>query len=175
MEWDKSIADALGIEIEKMPKPRASTEILGGINEAAASTGLKAGMPVVAGGPDDSVGVLGARGIRTGTAVPVMGTSDVFLTSSNLINVTQQININFIVAVEMMFVIISGSIDFSVGSNLGVTALFMAVMMYYWHMHVVPTVIVGIIMGTNVGGIPYGVVFAKIYEARQIYICYWGQ
>ena len=77
--------------------------------------------------------------------------SPVFFTTSNLINVLQQININFIVAVGMTFVIISGGIDLSIGSNLGVSALFMAMMMNYWHIPVLPTVICGILLSTLIG------------------------
>ena len=45
----------------------------------------------------------------------------VFLTSSNLLNVLQQISTNFVIAVGMTFVIISGGIDLSVGSNIALT------------------------------------------------------
>ena len=53
----------------------------------------------------------------------------VFLTSSNLLNVLQQISTNFVIAIGMTFVIISGGIDLSVGSNIAVTGLLMAIMM----------------------------------------------
>ena len=42
----------------------------------------------------------------------------VFLTSSNLLNVLQQISTNFVIAIGMTFVIISGGIDLAVGSTL---------------------------------------------------------
>ncbi len=55
--------------------------------------------------------------------------SPVFLTTSNLLNVSQQISINFVVAVGMTLVIISGGIDLSVGSNVAFTGLVMGLMM----------------------------------------------
>lgn len=44
--------------------------------------------------------------------------SDVFLTSQNIINILRQISINGILAVGMTFVILTGGIDLSVGSEL---------------------------------------------------------
>ncbi len=55
--------------------------------------------------------------------------SPVFLTSSNFLNVFQQISINFVVAVGMTFVIISGGIDLSVGSNIALSGLLMGILM----------------------------------------------
>ena len=42
--------------------------------------------------------------------------SEAFLRADNLLNVLQQISINFVIAIGMTFVIISGGIDLSVGS-----------------------------------------------------------
>ena len=66
----------------------------------------------------------------------------VFLTKSNLLNVVQQISTNFVIAIGMTFVIISGGIDLSVGSNIAVTGLLMAIMMKNWGVGVLPTLIV---------------------------------
>ncbi|MDO5325041.1 MAG: hypothetical protein Q4G06_13615, partial [Clostridia bacterium] len=49
--------------------------------------------------------------------------SPVFFTASNFLNVFQQIALNFVVAVGMTFVIISGGIDLSVGSNIALSGL----------------------------------------------------
>lgn len=46
-----------------------------------------------------------------------------FLTASNLINVVRQASINIVLAAGMTFVILTGGIDLSVGSILGVTAV----------------------------------------------------
>ncbi len=50
-------------------------------------------------------------------------TSDVFLTSQNIINILRQIAINGILAVGMTFVILTGGIDLSVGSVVGITGV----------------------------------------------------
>ena len=50
-------------------------------------------------------------------------TSDVFLTSQNIINILRQISINGILAVGMTFVILTGGIDLSVGSVVAITGV----------------------------------------------------
>ena len=87
--------------------------------------------------------------------------TDVFLQSANILNVIQQINVNFVVAIGMAFVIISGGIDLSVGSNLGTTTLFMAIMMNYWHVDVAVTILCGLILAT-VMGLSNGLLIAKL-------------
>ena len=75
----------------------------------------------------------------------------VFLTSSNLLNVLQQISTDFVIAIGMTFVIISGGIDLSVGSNIAVTGLLMAIMMKNWGVGVLPTLIVSLIFAGLIG------------------------
>ena len=75
----------------------------------------------------------------------------VFLTSSNLLNVLQQISTNFVIAIGMTFVIISGGIDLSVGSNIAVTGLLMAIMMKNWGVGVLPTLIISLIFAGLIG------------------------
>ena len=75
----------------------------------------------------------------------------VFFTSSNLLNVLQQISTNFVIAIGMTFVIISGGIDLSVGSNIAVTGLLMAIMMKNWGVGVLPTLIVSLIFAGLIG------------------------
>ena len=75
----------------------------------------------------------------------------VFLTSSNLLNVLQQISTNFVIAIGMTFVIISGGIDLSVGSNIAVTGLLMAIMMKNWGVGVLPTLIVSLVFAGLIG------------------------
>jgi len=77
--------------------------------------------------------------------------TDVFLTTSNLINVTQQVSVNFIAATGMTFVLLTGGIDISIGSNMAVSALFMAMMMNYWNQPVPLTVLSGIVLSTCIG------------------------
>ncbi len=55
--------------------------------------------------------------------------SPVFLTVANFWNIFQQVSINFVVAIGMAFVIISGGIDLSIGSSMAIVGLIMAMMM----------------------------------------------
>ena len=55
--------------------------------------------------------------------------SPVFLSVANFWNVFQQVSINFVVAIGMAFVIISGGIDLSIGSSIAIVGLVMAMMM----------------------------------------------
>ena len=52
--------------------------------------------------------------------------SPAFLKQTNLLNILQQISINFTIAIGMTFVIASGGIDLSVGSILSLSAIFTA-------------------------------------------------
>ena len=77
--------------------------------------------------------------------------SPVFLTVSNFLNVFQQISINFVVAVGMTFVIISGGIDLSVGSNIALSGLLMGILMKNFAVPVPITIIVCILFSGIVG------------------------
>ena len=77
--------------------------------------------------------------------------SPVFLTVSNFLNVFQQISINFVVAVGMTFVIISGGIDLSVGSNIALSGLLMGILMKNFAVPVPVTIIVCILFSGIVG------------------------
>jgi xylulokinase len=74
--WSRTMADALGIGLEKLPAIRNPVDILGSVTEAAAqATGLRAGTPVLVGGADYPVALLGSGACRTGLASDVTGTS----------------------------------------------------------------------------------------------------
>lgn len=55
--------------------------------------------------------------------------NDKFLTSANIINVARQISINGIIALTMTFVCLSGGVDLSVGSQVAVYGILIAVML----------------------------------------------
>ncbi|MCL1854830.1 MAG: ABC transporter permease [Clostridia bacterium] len=55
--------------------------------------------------------------------------SPVFLSVANFWNIFQQVSINFVVAIGMAFVIVSGGIDLSIGSSIAIVGLVMAMMM----------------------------------------------
>jgi ribose transport system permease protein len=74
-----------------------------------------------------------------------------FLTTTNLLNILQQISIVSVVAVGMTFVIISGGIDLSVGSIVAFTGLIMAILMKQLAVPVWPTIGIGIVAGCAMG------------------------
>ena len=86
-----------------------------------------------------------ALGLDLAIATPV------FLTPSNFLNVFQQISINFVVAVGMTFVIISGGIDLSVGSNIALSGLLMGILMKNYNVPVFVTILVCILFSGFVG------------------------
>ena len=58
--------------------------------------------------------------------------SPAFLKSTNLLNILQQVSINFTIAIGMTFVILIGGIDLSVGSITALSGMFVAIMMKNW-------------------------------------------
>ncbi len=78
--------------------------------------------------------------------------SEYFLSSSNLLNITRQISVNFIVAIGATFVILSGEIDLSVGSNAALSG--MAAAFILTSTNSIPLAIIGgILTGGLVGSI----------------------
>jgi len=74
--WSQSMIDLLGVDSAKLPPIREPLEILGAVTAAAAAeTGLKAGTPVLVGGADYPVALLGSGACRPGLASDVTGTS----------------------------------------------------------------------------------------------------
>ena len=66
-KWDESAARTIGIPIEKMPELRGSTEVIGTVTaKAAEQTGLKPGIPVIAGCLDAIAGALGSGVVKPG-------------------------------------------------------------------------------------------------------------
>ena len=66
-KWDESAARTIGIPIEKMPELHGSTEVIGTVTEKAAEqTGLKPGIPVIAGCLDAIAGALGSGVVKPG-------------------------------------------------------------------------------------------------------------
>ncbi len=76
LEWSTKIADAVGVDIEKMPTLKKSTDIVGHVTEKAAyDTGLLVGTPIICGGGDGSVAAVGSMCTSVGTAYLTVGTS----------------------------------------------------------------------------------------------------
>ncbi|MCC7286745.1 MAG: hypothetical protein IT503_11225 [Burkholderiaceae bacterium] len=73
--WNEAIAERIGVPIDKYPRIFRSHEIVGEITrDAADEIGLRAGVPVVAGGTDISSAALGCGVTKAGQAYYSMGT-----------------------------------------------------------------------------------------------------
>src|SRR5436305_12310286 len=74
--WSDELVEAFGLDPEKLPQIRDSTDVVGEVTEsAAAETGLRSGTPVVIGGGDGSCAGVGAGAIREGLAYNYIGSS----------------------------------------------------------------------------------------------------
>ncbi len=76
--WHEGLMRELGIDPDLMPRAYEGPEVTGTLSaEAAAVTGLPAGIPVVAGGGDQAAGGIGCGIVRPGIISSSMGTSGV--------------------------------------------------------------------------------------------------
>lgn len=67
LKYDSELADKMKLSVDLVPELYGCDEVVGTVTqEAAALTGLKAGIPVVAGGLDAACGTLGAGVYQTG-------------------------------------------------------------------------------------------------------------
>jgi xylulokinase len=74
--WSPRLVEELGLDVAKLPNIRESTELLGAVTTAAsAETGLRVGTPVIVGGADFPVALLGSGAWRPGLASDITGTS----------------------------------------------------------------------------------------------------
>ncbi len=75
-QWSERMLALLGLDHAKLPPIREPLDILGGVTPAAArETGLKEGTPVLVGGADYPVALLGSGACRAGLVSDVTGTS----------------------------------------------------------------------------------------------------
>lgn len=78
--WDADLAAAAGVEPSILPGTRPGGSIAGELSTAAAAElDLAAGLPCAVGGPDGTVGALGAGAFRAGITVDIAGTTDVLI------------------------------------------------------------------------------------------------
>ncbi len=76
--WSTEMVSALGLDASILPRVYESPEITGTLSEqAAATTGLKAGIPVVAGGGDQAASAVGNGVVEPGFVSCTLGTSGV--------------------------------------------------------------------------------------------------
>jgi xylulokinase len=77
-DWSSIVLDALGIDPAWMPPTHEGPEVTGWLTaEAAESTGLEAGTPVVAGGGDQAANAVGVGAVAPGVTALSLGTSGV--------------------------------------------------------------------------------------------------
>ncbi len=74
-----------------------------------------------------------------------------FRTFANLITVLRQISMLGIVSVGMMFVLISGGIDLSVGSMLSIVGVVTSMSVVNWGLNPALSIIIGLLVGTGLG------------------------
>lgn len=94
---------------------------------------------------------LGILGALLALCVVLTFATDSFLTVSNLLNVSQQISTNFLIAIGMTFIILLGGIDLSVGSIVALTGLVMGIMMKNWGLSVPVSILLGLLFASVIG------------------------
>lgn len=81
--YAKELADAIGVDLDKFAPVHASHAVIGNVTEDAARlTGIPAGTPVVAGGGDFPVSMLGFGIVGHGVLADVTGTSSLLASHS---------------------------------------------------------------------------------------------
>ena len=82
--WSAEVLDALGIPSEWLPPTFEGPEVTGEVRaQAAETTGLRIGTPVVAGGGDQAAQAVGVGAIRPGIVALTLGTSGVVFASTD--------------------------------------------------------------------------------------------
>lgn len=77
-DWSPSMIALMGLDPAKLPRLRSPLEILGGVTATAAvETGLMEGTPVLVGGADYPMALLGSGACRPGLVSDVTGTSSI--------------------------------------------------------------------------------------------------
>ncbi|MBV7275135.1 sugar ABC transporter permease [Clostridiaceae bacterium UIB06] len=84
-------------------------------------------------------------------AIFTVTTGGNFLSTRNLSNLLRQMSTTGILAIGMVFVIILGEIDLSVGSMLGLLGGIAAILNVWFNMGAVPTIIITLILGLVLG------------------------
>jgi len=75
-KWSDELISITGIDGDKLPELRKSTDVIGGLTEEAAIlTGLLEGTPVVCGGGDGVCAAVGAGCVKEGIAYNILGSS----------------------------------------------------------------------------------------------------
>lgn len=80
-----------------------------------------------------------------------IATNGNFITSRNISNLLRQMTSTAILAIGMVFVIIAGQIDLSVGSLLGLTGGIAAILNVWYHVNGIVSILVALLIGLIVG------------------------
>jgi xylulokinase len=83
-DWSEEVVRALSIDPEGLPPTHEGPGVTGAVTvEAAAATGLRAGIPVVAGGGDQSANAVGVGAVDPGVVALSLGTSGVVFATTD--------------------------------------------------------------------------------------------
>lgn len=78
--WSTDFAASLGLAKDLLPEVRTASEVAGFLRaDVARACGLPEGIPVAVGGPDGTVGAIGAGASQPGKTVDIAGTTDVLV------------------------------------------------------------------------------------------------
>lgn len=78
LAWDGHLLEAAHVDAGTFPDIVPAWEVVAGVSAAAAeTTGLRPGLSVIAGGPDGTVGIIGACAARRDVIADIAGTTDV--------------------------------------------------------------------------------------------------
>jgi D-xylose transport system permease protein len=83
-------------------------------------------------------------------------TNGIFLEARNFSNLIRQAAVTGIISVGMVMVIITGQIDLSVGSLVGLSGMAAALVQFYWHWGLVPSLLAAVLIGLIVGALQGG-------------------
>ncbi|AGI34145.1 TPA: xylulokinase [Mannheimia haemolytica] len=81
--WNKSLLNACGLDIENMPKLFEGNQITGYLRPTLAEQWKMKSVPIVAGGGDNAAGAIGIGLYQTGQAMLSLGTSGVYFVVSD--------------------------------------------------------------------------------------------
>ena len=83
-DWSREVVGALGIDPAWLPPTFEGPAVTGAVTvEAAVATGLRAGIPVVAGGGDQSANAVGVGAVEPGIVALSLGTSGVVFATTD--------------------------------------------------------------------------------------------
>lgn len=82
-QWSMPVVESLGLKSDWLPPIHDSAAVVGEVHrDAAVETGLRAGIPVIAGGADNTCGAIGAGVVKPGQALVSIGSSGVVFVAS---------------------------------------------------------------------------------------------